>query len=69
MLLTVSDIFMLLFSALAVTVGMSIMWSNKFYKHPSTDMLFAAKFKMFSSGLLLLLIGAYGLISIGAKIL
>jgi|GEM_PF-1468246 len=67
MSLTVSDIFIVLFSFLAIIVGFFIIRSNEFYKVPRTDMLFAIKLKMFLSALLLLLIGVYGLISVSAK--
>jgi hypothetical protein len=41
-------------------VGVVICLKNKFYKYAADDMSFATKLKIFSSGLLFILIGIFG---------
>jgi hypothetical protein len=56
------DIKLLLACIFFLFIGIIIMIKNKFYKHPSDDMLFATEFKIFSSGLLFCFIGICGII-------
>jgi hypothetical protein len=50
-------------------IGVIIMTKNKFYKYDTNDMLFATKLKVFLSGFLFSLIGLYGIVSEGLKII
>lgn len=44
-------------------VGIILIIKNKFYKHNSNDMLFPAELKLFLCGVILVLIGIYGIIN------
>ena len=63
------DFKILLICVLLVIVGIMLMVKNKFYKHPANDMSFPAELKLFLSGVLLSLIGIYGIVSEILKII
>ncbi len=63
------DIKIFVLCVLFIFVGIILMVKNKFYKHRSDDMLFPAELRMFLGGVLLILLGGYGVIAELIKVL
>jgi hypothetical protein len=63
------DAILFVISIVFFIIGVIIMKKNKFYKYDTNDMLFATKIKVFLSGFLFSLIGLYGIVSEGLKII
>jgi hypothetical protein len=63
------DAILFVISIVFFIIGVIIMKKNKFYKYDTNDMLFATKLKVFLSGFLFSLIGLYGIVSEGLKII
>ena len=56
------DIKGIIICILFLVVGIILMWNNRFYRRSSTTMLFPAELKLFLSGLILSLIGGWGIV-------
>jgi hypothetical protein len=57
----VMDVKVILICVALLILGVIIMVTHKFYRYETSDMLFATKFRVFLGGLLLSLVGVYGL--------
>lgn len=57
------DFKILIISIVFIIVGIYLMFTHKFYKLETGDMLFAARLKVFLGGLLFLILGIYALVS------